>query len=118
MDNNSVNEAIEILINNFTSHPRLSNNDTKLNVFDLLQEFWQLKENGNLKMNESKFVSQYDNEPSVSQKQIISSSNVVNILYEFLETPSPPYICFVTLPNEACFATFQVYFFSVFKTFK
>ncbi len=116
MDNNSVNEAIEILINNFTSHPRLSNNDSKLNVFDLLQEFWQLKLSGNFNLlNENSATSQNDNTSSTceSQKQKTNSTNIVNILYEFLETPSPPYICFVTLPNEACFATFQVYFYSL-----
>ena len=30
------------------------------------------------------------------------------IVYEFFETPGPPYVCFVTLPGGACFATFQV----------
>jgi hypothetical protein len=110
MDNTSVNEAIEILINNFTNHPSLSSNDTKLNVFDLLQEFWQLKLNGNLNLiNDNKTNSQYDTSSNLQiQSQKILSPNIVNIVYEFLETPNPPYICFVTLPNEACFATFQV----------
>lgn len=96
MDNQSVNEAIEILINNFTRHPGLSQSTTgsKMNVFAMLQEFWQMK------YNQSQNVDH--NDPLGQQ---ISD---VNIVYEFLEKPGPPYVCFVTLPGGACFATFQV----------
>jgi hypothetical protein len=119
MDNQSVNEAIEILINNFTSHPRLSqSNEAKLNVFDLLQEFWQMKTNGSLNaVNEKEIDCQFEEPSSVSKKtqaqaqasnlEPASPQTIVNIVYEFLETPNPPYICFVTLPNGATFATFQ-----------
>jgi len=30
------------------------------------------------------------------------------VVYEFMEKPGAPYVCFVTLPGGACFATFQV----------
>jgi LIX1-like protein len=84
MDNQSVNEAIEILIANFTRHPsltsRLSNtNDVSVDILDLLQEFWSRK--------------------SIETSEMIK--------YEFLEKPDPPFVCFVTLPGGSCFATFQ-----------
>lgn len=40
--------------------------------------------------------------------QLKSNNENPLIVYEFLETPGPPYVCFVTLPGGACFATFQV----------
>lgn len=87
MDNQSINEAIEILINNFTNHPGLSqSNDSKINVFDVLQEFWQMKVvNSNISQRESTLP-----------------------IYEFMEKPGTPFVCFVTLPGGSCFATFQV----------
>ena len=99
MDNQSVNEAIEILINNFTRHPSLTQaNDSsnKLNVIDLLQEFWTMKQT-----NSTCVVQTNSNE-------LIWPTSDSNVVYEFLETPEPPYVCFVTLPGGACFATFQV----------
>jgi hypothetical protein len=100
MDNQAVNEAIEILINNFTRHPSLSSqtNDglNKLNVIDLLQEFWTMK------LSNSTGVVQ------ANTNELIWTLNDVNIIYEFIETPEPPFVCFVTLPGGACFATFQV----------
>ena len=86
MDNHTVNEAIEILINNFTHHPGLCrSNDPNLNVFDILQEFWQMKAN----------------ELNLTKENLIPK-------YDFLERPGAPIVGFVTLPNGACFATFQV----------
>ncbi len=84
MDNQSVNEAIEILIANFTRHPRLTSrlsdaDDANMNILDLLQEFWSRK----------------------------SADTNEMIKYEFLEKPDPPFVCFVTLPGGSCFATFQ-----------
>ena len=84
MDNQSVNEAIEILIANFTRHPRLTGrlgdaDDVNMNVLDFLEEFWSRK---SADMNET-------------------------IKYEFQEKPDPPFVCFVTLPGGPCFATFQ-----------
>ena len=102
MDNQAVNEAIEILINNFTRHPSLSQqhnvNDAtlahnKLNAIDLLQEFWTMKT---------------ANSSSSAPTELSWGGNDANIVYEFLETPEPPFVCFVTLPGGACFATFQV----------
>ena len=84
MDNQTINEAIEILINNFTSHPGLCQaNESKINVFDVLQEFWQMRS------------------ASGCDQDLLPK-------YEFLERPGTPYVCFVTLPGGACFATFQV----------
>ncbi len=79
----TTNEAIEILINNFMNHPSLANSEQNLNVFDMLQEFWQMK-----------CTTLEIDEPLLK--------------YEFLERPGTPYVCFVTLPGGACFATFQV----------
>jgi hypothetical protein len=107
-----------------------------INVFDLLQEFWSMKLAGNLNLsstitNGAAVVSTspdltnstnlYMNSASklpsmasstltnVSQNSTATSSNPNNapIVYEFLEKPDPPFICFVTLPNGSCFATFQ-----------
>ena len=108
MDNQSVNEAIEILINNFTRHPSLSQaNDAsnKMNVIDLLQEFWTMK------LSNSSTVVQ------TNTNELLWPTNDASVVYEFLETPEPPFICFVTLPGGACFATFQVniYLFLKFK---
>ena len=91
MDTNSIHEAIEILINNFTRHPRLSHltHDSKLNVYDVLQEFWHMKHIGSL---------QVEN-PTLSQENLI--------FYDFLERPGQPYVCLCTIPSGACFATFQ-----------
>ena len=100
MDNQSVNEAIEILINNFTRHPSLSQaNDAsnKMNAIDLLQEFWTMK---------ASKASAATIHPNTNELAWESSDS--NIVYEFLETPEPPFVCFVTLPGGACFATFQV----------
>lgn len=85
MDNHSMNQAIEVLLNNFTKHPGLASN-TENSVFEILQEFWRIK-SLNSHLNES------------------SDSSLIS--YEFLEKPSPPYVCFCTLPNGVCFATFQ-----------
>ncbi|CAF0800797.1 unnamed protein product [Brachionus calyciflorus] len=95
MDNHNIHEAIEILINNFTRHPRLAHlsNDSKLNVFDVLQEFWHMKLTGSL------------NSETESLLTPISQDN--KILYEFLERPGQPHVCLCTLPEGACFATFQ-----------
>jgi hypothetical protein len=82
MDNQAVNEAIEILINNFTRHPSLSSqtNDglNKLNVIDLLQEFWTMK------LSNSTGVVQ------ANTNELIWTFNDANIIYEFIETPEPP----------------------------
>lgn len=93
MDTQAINEAIEILINNFTRHPRFSSlSDNKINVFEVLQEFWQMKQNS--------FGNNID--PNCQ------------IVYEFLERPGPPYVCLCTLPGGACFATFQASFRNIF----
>lgn len=108
MDNQAVNEAIEILINNFTRHPNLSQtNDgsNRLNVVDLLQEFWTMK------LSNSAGVVQ------TNTNELIWTLNDANIIYEFLETPEPPFVCFVTLPGGACFATFQVDFLFFFNNY-
>jgi hypothetical protein len=114
-NNQATIEAIEILINNFTRNPRLNpaqqpfNHET-MNVFDMLQEFWQLKQNGNLNIipspNDSNlFINSLSNH-SLNQQ---SNNANIQIVYEFFEKPDPPYVCFVTLPNGSCFATFQVF---------
>jgi hypothetical protein len=92
MDNQSMSQAIEILVNNFTRNPdQAFNND----IFQTLADFWHFKTINNNSYNESDNLIDSLNESS-------------NISYEFLEKPSPPYICFCTLPNGSCFATFQV----------
>ncbi|RNA43793.1 LIX1 [Brachionus plicatilis] len=94
MDSNSSQEAIEILINNFTCHPRLSHltTDSKMNVFDVLDEFWQMKQL---------------EDQTLNQKSLLVQPKDNRITYEFLERPGHPHICLCTLPGGACFATFQ-----------
>ena len=95
MDNQAINEAIEILINNFTRHPRINQDASNLTVFDMLQEFWRIK------------IGKSNEQPAASAATASESQAVPNIVYEFLQKPGAPYICFVTLPGGACFATFQ-----------
>ena len=109
MDNQAISEAIEILINNFTRHPTMNQEESKLSVFEMLQEFWSMK----LGISNSS-PSQSKSTASSSASATTSSSSDTNangrdlISYEYLEKPGPPYVCFVTLPGGACFATFQV----------
>ena len=94
MDTNSTNEAIEILINNFTHHPRLSHlaSDSKLNIYEVLEEFWKMKQ---------------IEDQSADLKSFFSLTTDNLITYEFLERPAQPHVCLCTLPGGACFATFQ-----------
>ncbi len=142
MDNQAISEAIEILISNFTRNsklnPQSANSDplSSMNVFDLLQEFWNLKTSGNLNLSSAltDAAAVISNSPdltnsgnlymnSASKQTSMAASTLTNvsqnstasncntnssqIVYEFLEKPDPPFICFVTLPNGSCFATFQ-----------
>lgn len=134
MDNQALNEAIEILINNVARNPRLNTLDSSSHtVFDLLQEFWQMKLNGTLTTaNTALMFNELENSAACnsnhassaahfffnstlkSLNKASSSGNSTTsnslILYEFLEKPDPPFVCFVTLPNGSCFASFQVEF--------
>ena len=103
MDNQAINEAIEILINNFTRHPRINQDDSNLTVFDMLQEFWRKK----MTKSEPATISSTQATASSSSSSSTSPNQTPNIVYEYLQKPGPPYICFVTLPGGACFATFQ-----------
>jgi LIX1-like protein len=81
MDNKlAIKQAIETVVANFAKHAFIHGNG-KVNVIDALQEFWNMK--------------------------LSNSSETATIIYEYLETAGPPYVCFVTLPGNACFATFQ-----------
>lgn len=130
MDNQALNEAIEILINNVARNPRLNSLDSSSHtVFDLLQEFWQMKLNGTLTTaNTALMFNELENAAACNSnhasaahlffnstlkslnKASSNNSTTTNslILYEFLEKPDPPFVCFVTLPNGSCFASFQV----------
>lgn len=84
----SIKTTINELVANFARHSSLvqENGSTiKSNLFDLLQDFWLMKLS--------------------HQGPPLFSSQVV---YEYIERPGAPHICFVTLPGGACFATFQV----------
>lgn len=90
-ENSSLKVTINELVANFARHSNLvqENGSTiKSNLFDLLQDFWLMK-------------LSHQVPPSIISTQIV---------YEFVEKPSAPQICFVTLPGGACFATFQVEF--------
>ena len=90
-ENSSLRATINELVANFARHSNLvqENGSTiKSNLFDLLQDFWLMKLSNQVP-------------PSIISTQIV---------YEFVEKPSAPQICFVTLPGGACFATFQVEF--------
>jgi hypothetical protein len=85
MDNDT---TINELVANFERHSELvqeSGSKVKSNLFGLLQDFWLMK------------LTQQG--PSLMTSQVV---------YEFMEKPGAPYVCFVTLPGGACFATFQV----------
>lgn len=87
-ENSPLNTSINKLVASFERHCNLvqENSSTiKSNLFDMLQDFWLMK---------------------MSQQDPTGISN--QIVYEFIEKPSAPYVCFVTLPGGACFATFQV----------
>ncbi|KAJ8405586.1 hypothetical protein AAFF_G00315660 [Aldrovandia affinis] len=58
-----------------------------LNVVAMLHYFWEQKQ---------------------AQRGIIRSDSLV--VYESAPTPSPPYICYVTLPGGSCFGNFQCCF--------
>jgi hypothetical protein len=95
MEYKSLDETISELVNNFARHSYLvqENGTLKSNLFDLLQDFWCMKLN----------------EPSDNGGFCAPTQNS-HIAYEYLERPGAPYVCFVTLPGGACFATFQVIF--------
>ena len=84
MDNHSMNQAIEVLLNNFTKHPVLASN-TENNAFEILKEFWRIK-SLNSHLNES------------------SDSSLIS--YEFLENYRHRMFAFV-LCQTGCFAIFQ-----------
>ena len=56
-----------------------------MNVVESLQDFWQLK-----------------------QTRGADLKNGALVIYESVPSPSPPYVCYVTLPGGACFGSFQV----------
>lgn len=88
MEQKSLNDTINELINNFARHSYLvqENGSLRSNLFDLLQDFWSMK---------------------LSDKSQYMQSKP-QIVYEYMERPGTPYVCFATLPGGACFATFQV----------
>jgi LIX1-like protein len=83
-DKQAIKQAIDTIVENFSKHANLHGHG-KINIIDALEEFWNMKINS-----------------------IKSNIDAPLIVYEFLETPGPPYVCFATLPGGACFATFQV----------
>ena len=56
-----------------------------MNVVEELQEFWQMKQSRGAEM-----------------------KNGALVIYESVPSSSPPYICYVTLPGGACFASYGV----------
>lgn len=56
-----------------------------VNVVEELQEFWQMKQSRGAEM-----------------------KNGALVIYESVPSSSPPYICYVTLPGGACFASYGV----------
>jgi hypothetical protein len=137
MDNQAMSEAIEILISNLTrsklnnqQHHDSENTNVDplatMNVFDLLQEFWIMKAAGKLNLSTSLATAAAmavspTSLANTASKQTpatslatapLSNENTTTgpsnqIIYEFVEKPDPPFVCFVTLPNGSCFATFQ-----------
>ena len=56
-----------------------------MNVVEELQEFWQMKQSRGAEM-----------------------KNGALVIYESVPSSSPPYVCYVTLPGGACFASYGV----------
>jgi len=56
-----------------------------VNVVEELQEFWQMKQSRGAEM-----------------------KNGALVIYESVPSSSPPYVCYVTLPGGACFASYGV----------
>lgn len=74
-------EAVDAVVNSFAKHTQAFG---RVNVVEALQEFWQMKHNrgANLK-------------------------NGAVVVYECINTPAPPYVCYVTLPGGSCFGSLQ-----------
>ena len=85
-DKQAIKQAIDTIVDNFSKHANLHGHG-KINIIDALDEFWNMK---------------------INLKNDMPSIEAPLIVYEFLETPGPPYVCFATLPGGCCFATFQV----------
>ena len=85
MDNQAINEAIEILINNFTRHPRINQDDSNLTVFDMLQEFWRKK----MTKSEPATNSSTQATASSSSSSSTSPNQTPNIVYEYLQKLIP-----------------------------
>ena len=51
---------------------------------------------------------QRDQDHGGKQDGLSDKSNAACVIYESVQSLSPPYICYVTLPGGACFASFQV----------
>ena len=56
-----------------------------VNVVEALQDFWQMK-----------------------QSRGADLKNGALVIYESVPSPTPPYVCYVTLPGGSCFGSFQV----------
>lgn len=74
-------EAVDAVVNSFAKHTQ---GYGRVNVVEALQEFWQMK-----------------------QARGADMKNGALVIYESVPSPSPPYVCYVTLPGGSCFASFQ-----------
>lgn len=74
-------EAVDAVVNSFAKH---THGYGRVNVVEALQEFWQMK-----------------------QARGADLKNGALVVYETEQAPSPPYVCFVTLPGGSCFGSFQ-----------
>lgn len=74
-------EAVDAVVNSFAKH---THGYGRVNVVEALQEFWNMKAARGAEL-----------------------KNGALVVYESVQSTSPPYICFVTLPGGSCFASFQ-----------
>ncbi|XP_002736441.1 LIX1-like protein [Saccoglossus kowalevskii] len=74
-------EAVDAVVNSFAKH---THGYGRVNVVEALQEFWNMK---------------------AARGADLKNGSIV--VYESVQSNSPPYVCFVTLPGGSCFASFQ-----------
>eukprot|EP00093_Oithona_nana_P004650 04650.XXX_129721_140554_1 [CDS] Oithona nana genome sequencing. len=76
-----LNEAADAVAKSFAKQTQGIN---KVNVVEALQDFWQMK-----------------------QSRGADLKNGALVIYESVPSPTPPYVCYVTLPGGSCFGSFQ-----------
>uniref|UniRef100_W5MHE6 Limb and CNS expressed 1 n=2 Tax=Lepisosteus oculatus TaxID=7918 RepID=W5MHE6_LEPOC len=80
----SVLESLEEIVSRVLPNTDSSSVFKDLNVVGMLHEFWKRKQTGGVLVRPESLV-----------------------VYECVSSPSPPFVCYVTLPGGSCFGNFQ-----------